>query len=99
MVNKKQKIKTRYTSELNMYILKESTVNYSDNFNSTYNGSGNFSKYYGYKDFANVKIKMEDVLKFLNLLFSYKLNIFNSLVYLVFKNTKKNKKEPFINVQ
>tara|TARA_R110002072_G_scaffold249636_1_gene408559 strand:- start:398 stop:826 length:429 start_codon:yes stop_codon:yes gene_type:complete len=75
MVNKKQKIKTRYASELNMYILKESEVNYSDKFNSTYNGSGNFSKYYGYKDFANVKIKMEDVLSFINLLFSYKFNI------------------------
>jgi len=73
-MNKKEKEKFRYSSELNMYVLKESEVNYSDKFNSTYNGSGNFSKYYGYKDFANAKVKMEEVLNFINLLFSSQFN-------------------------
>tara|TARA_R110002012_G_scaffold317703_1_gene534660 strand:+ start:14332 stop:14739 length:408 start_codon:yes stop_codon:yes gene_type:complete len=72
-----KKIKTRYAPELGIYILKEKEKNYSDKYNPTYNGSGNFSKYYGYKDITDIKISMIEVLDFINLLFSKKYNYFS----------------------
>ena len=74
-----EKKKTKFDSELGIYIVKEDEKEYSTGDNKAYKvtQSKYYNRFYGYKDFENIKVTFKEILDFINLMFSGKHNFFS----------------------